>query len=128
VAEVVRKVLTPFSTSTLAQAAALAALDAADEVDRRVSRVLAERDRLLPAIGKLIPDVPDTQANFFWLPLGDAAARFGAACEERGVIVRPFPGDGVRVTIGTEEENDAFLAAAEYAVSQLPVSTTLGEG
>src|SRR3712207_8690159 len=47
------------------------------------------------------------------LPLGDRSAAFGAACEARGVIVRPFPGDGVRVTIGTPAENDAFLAAAE---------------
>jgi histidinol-phosphate aminotransferase len=117
VADVVRKVLTPFSTSALAQAAALAALGAADEVNRRVARVLAERDRLRSAVGKLVPDVPETQANFFWLPLGDASAAFGAACEERGVIVRPFQGDGVRVTLGTEEENDAFLAAAEAALS-----------
>jgi histidinol-phosphate aminotransferase len=117
VADIVRKVLTPFSTSALAQAAALAALDAADEVDRRVARVLAERQRLLPAVGKLVPDVPETQANFFWLPLGEGAAGFGAACEQRGVIVRPFAGDGVRVTIGTEEENDAFLSAAEHALA-----------
>ena len=116
VADIVRKVLTPFSTSALAQAAALAALDAADEVDRRVARVLAERQRLLPAVGKLVPDVPETQANFFWLPLGEGAAGFGAACEQRGVIVRPFAGDGVRVTVGTEEENDAFLSAAEHAL------------
>jgi histidinol-phosphate aminotransferase len=117
VADVVRKVLTPFSTSTLAQAAALAALDAADEVDRRVRRVLAERDRLRTALGKLVPDVPESQSNFFWLPLGDGSAPFAAACERRGVIVRAFQGDGVRVTIGTEPENDAFLAAAEPALS-----------
>ena len=116
VADVVRKVLTPFSTSALAQAAALAALSAADEVDRRVTRVLAERDRLGTALGKLVPDVPESQANFFWLPLGDGSAPFAAACEQRGVIVRPFQGDGVRVTIGTEPENDAFLAAAEGAL------------
>jgi histidinol-phosphate aminotransferase len=116
VADVVRKVLTPFSTSALAQAAALAALDAADEVDRRVGRVLVERDRLGTALGKLVPDVPESQANFFWLPLGDGSATFAAACEQRGVIVRPFQGDGVRVTIGTEPENDAFLAAAEGAL------------
>jgi len=117
VADVVRKVLTPFSTSALAQAAALAALDAADEVDRRVGRVLVERDRLGTALGKLVPDVPESQANFFWLPLGDGSAPFAAACEQRGVIVRPFQGDGVRVTIGTEPENDAFLSAAESALS-----------
>ena len=117
VADVVRKVLTPFSTSALAQAAALAALDAAEEVDRRVARVLAERQRLVPAVSKLVGDVPESQANFFWLPLGDGATGFGAACEERGVIVRPFAGDGVRVTIGTEQENDAFLSAAEHALA-----------
>ena len=42
---------------------------------------------------------------------------FGKACEARGVIVRPFAGDGVRVTIGTPAENDAFLAAAEAALT-----------
>jgi histidinol-phosphate aminotransferase len=72
---------------------------------------------MLPAVRKLVPDVPDTQANFFWLPLGDRSAAFGAACEERGVVVRPFQGDGVRVTLGTPEENDAFLAAAEEALA-----------
>ncbi|GIH21137.1 histidinol-phosphate transaminase [Rugosimonospora africana] len=115
VAEAVRKVLTPFSTSALAQAAALAALAAADEVERRTALVRAERERVLPAVRKLVSEVPETQANFFWLPLGDRSAAFGAACEERGVVVRPFQGDGVRVTLGTPEENDAFLAAAEAA-------------
>jgi histidinol-phosphate aminotransferase len=116
VAAAIRKVLTPFSTSMLAQAAALAALDAEDEVKRRCALVVAERDRVTEALRKLVPDVPASQANFVWLPLGDDAVRFGAACEQRGVIVRPFAGDGVRVTIGTPEENDTFLAAAEAAL------------
>jgi histidinol-phosphate aminotransferase len=113
VATAVRKVLTPFSTSLAAQAAALAALEQAPEVRRRSALVVAERDRVTEALRKLVPDLPDSQANFVWLPLGDRSAAFGAACEARGVIVRPFPGDGVRVTIGTPDENDAFLAAAE---------------
>ncbi|MEV8509586.1 histidinol-phosphate transaminase [Actinoplanes sp. NPDC051475] len=116
VAGAIRKVLTPFSTSLVAQAAALAALDAEDEVKRRCTIVIAERERVTEALRKLLPDVPSSQANFVWLPLGDQAAAFGAACEKRGVIVRPFQGDGVRVTIGTPEENDAFLAAAEAAL------------
>ncbi|MFI7596827.1 histidinol-phosphate transaminase [Actinoplanes sp. NPDC049681] len=116
VAGAIRKVLTPFSTSLVAQAAALAALDAEDEVMRRCAIVIAERERVTEALRKLLPDVPSSQANFVWLPLGDQAAAFGAACEKRGVIVRPFQGDGVRVTIGTPEENDAFLAAAEAAL------------
>ena len=119
VAAAVRKVVTPFSTSLVAQAAALAALRQADEVERRCSLVVAERDRVTEALRKLGLEIPDSQANFVWLPLGEQAAAFGAACESRGVIVRPFASDGVRVTIGTPAENDTFLAAAEAAVKQL---------
>ncbi|MFC0503835.1 histidinol-phosphate transaminase [Micromonospora costi] len=117
VAAAVRKVVTPFSTSMVAQAAALAALAQADEVARRCALVVTERDRVTEAVRKLVPEVPTSQANFVWLPLGDRAVAFGKACEARGVIVRPFPGDGVRVTIGTPAENDAFLAAAEAALA-----------
>ncbi len=79
--------------------------------------MVAERDRVTEALRKLSVEVPDSQANFVWLPLGDRTAAFGAACESRGVIVRSFPPEGVRVTIGTPEENDAFLAAAEEALA-----------
>ncbi len=116
VAAAIRKVLTPFSTSLVAQAAALAALAQEDEVRRRCALVVSERDRVTEALRKLSVDVPTSQANFVWLPLGDRTAAFGAACEARGVIVRPFQPDGVRVTIGTPAENDAFLSAAEAAL------------
>ncbi len=73
-----------------AQAAALAALDQEAEVHRCCALVIAERDRVTEAVRKLVGDVPQSQSNFVWLPLGDRAAAFGAACERRGVIVRPF--------------------------------------
>ncbi|MER7273566.1 histidinol-phosphate transaminase [Dactylosporangium sp. NPDC000244] len=111
VAAAVRKVVTPFSTSLAAQAAALAALNQEPEMRRRVELVVAERARVVEAVRKVHPDVPETQANFFWLPLGEQSAAFAAQCERAGVIVRAFQGDGVRVTIGTPEENDAFLGA-----------------
>jgi histidinol-phosphate aminotransferase len=117
VAAAVRKVVTPFSTSGAAQAAALAALEAGDEMARRVALVVAERERVLAAVRKLVPEVPETQANFVWLPIGDRAVPFAQACESARVIVRAFAGDGVRVTIGTPDENDTFLAAAEAALS-----------
>ena len=116
VADAVRKVVTPFSTNSVAQAAAIAALGETEEMRRRVDLVVAERDRVHKAVLALVPGVPETQSNFVWLPLRDGAAGFAAACEQRGVIVRAFAGDGVRVTIGTPEENDAFLAAAESAL------------
>jgi histidinol-phosphate aminotransferase len=119
VAAAIRKVLTPFSTSLVAQAAAIAALDQEDEVRRRCALVVAERERVTEALRKLSVEVPASQANFVWLPLADRSAAFGQFCEGRGVIVRSFPPDGVRVTIGTPEENDAFLSAAEAALEQL---------
>jgi len=112
VADAVRKVVTPFSSSGPAQAGALAALRQREEMQRRVAIIVSERERVTAAMRELVPDLPESQANFVWLPLGDRSADFGAGCEKRGVIVRPFPGDGVRVTIGTLAENDAFLAAA----------------
>jgi histidinol-phosphate aminotransferase len=117
VAAAVRKVVTPFSTSSTAQAAALAALRQGDEVRRRCDIVIGERDRVLTALRKFLPEIPDSHANFVWLPLRDESVPFAKACENRGIIVRPFAGDGVRVTVGTPEENDAFLSAAESALS-----------
>lgn len=116
VADAVRKVVTPFSTNAVVQAAALAALKAEDEMERRAALVIAERTRLTEEVRKLFPDVPGSQSNFVWLPLGEKSVPFGKHCESRGVIVRPFPGDGVRVTVGTAEENDTFLKVAAEAV------------
>ncbi|HEY1179213.1 MAG TPA: aminotransferase class I/II-fold pyridoxal phosphate-dependent enzyme, partial [Phytomonospora sp.] len=116
VADAVRKVITPFSTNAVVQAAALAALKAEDEMKRRADVVVSERTRLTEEVRKLVPGVPDSQSNFVWLPLGEKALAFGKPCESRGVIVRPFPGDGVRVTVGTPEENDTFLKVAAEAL------------
>jgi histidinol-phosphate aminotransferase len=118
VADAIRKVVTPFSASAVAQAAALAALDQDAEMRRRADLVVAERGRVQAAVQKLLPEVPATQANFVWLPLRERSAEFAAACERHGVIVRPFP-EGVRVTIGIADENDQFLAAAETALNFL---------
>src|SRR5690606_4853957 len=51
-------------------------------------------------------------ANFVWLRLGERTMDFAAACAVEGVAVRPFAGEGARVSIGDPEANDAFLAAA----------------
>jgi histidinol-phosphate aminotransferase len=63
--------------------------------------------------------VPATQANFVWLGLGAATTAFAAGCERRRVIVRPFAGDGVRVTVGRPDENDTFLAAATELAAEV---------
>jgi histidinol-phosphate aminotransferase len=117
VAEAVRKTHVPFSVSTLAQAAAVAALASEDEVRRRCAAVTAERERLTAALRERGLDVSDSQANFVWLPVGDEATALAAALEARAVITRPFAGEGIRVTVGTPEEDDVFLAALDQARS-----------
>jgi histidinol-phosphate aminotransferase len=113
VAEAVGKTHVPFSVSTLAQAAAVAALASEEEVRGRCAAVVAERSRLTGALRERGFDVSDSQANFVWLPTGERTASLAAALEARAVITRPFAGDGIRVTVGTPEEDDAFLAALD---------------
>ena len=112
VAAAVRKCQVPFSVSGLAQEAAIAALGDLEEVGRRAKLTVAERERVRSELVGAGYDVPPTQANFVWLPLGDASAAFATHCLDGGVVVRPFAGEGVRVTIGTDAENDTFLTVA----------------
>ena len=104
------KTLMMFSVNLIAQAAALAVLDAQDEVDKRVADIVAERARVSVALSELGVRTPKTAANFVYLPLGEDTERIGLALETKGVVTRAFAGDGIRVTIGTAAENDRFLA------------------
>ncbi len=113
-AAALRQTHVPFSVTTVAQEAALASLEPAAEqqLEQRVAEVVAERVRVRDALRAAGYDIPPTQANFVWVPLGDDTAAWSAACEDRKLIVRGFAGHGARVTISTPEENDRFLAAA----------------
>ncbi|MBC9714162.1 histidinol-phosphate transaminase [Streptomyces sp. TRM66268-LWL] len=113
VAAALRKTAVPFGVSQLAQDAAVASLRAEDELLGRVGSLVTERGRVLETLRAQGWTVPETQANFVWLRLGERTVDFAAACEKAGVVVRPFPGEGVRVTIGEDEANDLFLGAAE---------------
>lgn len=113
VAAALRKTAVPFGVSQLAQEAAIASLRAEDELLGRVGSLVCERTRVAEALAAQGWTVPESQANFVWLRLGERAVAFAQACEQAGVVVRPFAGDGVRVTIGEVEGNDIFLKAAE---------------
>jgi len=113
VAAALRKTAVPFGVSQLAQDAAVASLHSEDALRERVEALVAERTRVAEALTGQGWTVPDSHANFVWLRLGERTADFAAACEAAGVVVRPFPGEGTRVTIGEREANDLFLRAAE---------------
>lgn len=106
----VNKVLVPFAVNGIAQAAALAALAALDEYEPFLAGLREERGRVVAALTAAGWQLPDAQANFVYLPLGERTQDVYVEIEKRGVVTRPFAGEGIRVTIGTPEENDRFLA------------------
>lgn len=110
--ETLSKVYLPFSVNSLAQAAAVASLDARGELLARTDDVVAERDRVTAALQAAGYPLAASQANFVWLALGDRSLAFAEDCADAGVLVRPFAGEGVRVTVGDPAENDAFLRFA----------------
>jgi histidinol-phosphate aminotransferase len=112
VAAAVRACALPFGVSAVAQAASVAALGCEAAMLERVEVVVTERDRVLAALRRQGWSVPDAQGNFVWLPLGADTGRFAEAAQEAGIMVRPYGGDGVRVSIGEAAANDVFLQVA----------------
>ena len=110
VAAAIRAVSLPFGVSHVAQAAAVASLEREPALLERVAELVAERDRVRDALRDAGWDVPDPQGNFVWLAAGERTADLAAACEEAGVVVRPFAGEGVRVSIGEPAANDVLVA------------------
>ena len=102
----------PLSVTAAAEEAALASLDAEQELLERVGVIVERRERLVAALRAVGWAVPDSQANFVWLPAGERTLDVAAAFEAAGLIVRPFAGDGVRITVGEEESLDRVVAVA----------------
>ncbi|MEU6885000.1 histidinol-phosphate transaminase [Streptomyces viridosporus] len=119
VAAALRKTAVPFGVSQIAQEAAIASLRAEDELIGRVGSLVCERNRVMDALRGQGWTVPESQANFVWLRLGERTVEFAQVCEQAGVVIRPFAGEGVRVTIGETEANDIFLKVAEGFHKQL---------
>jgi histidinol-phosphate aminotransferase len=102
----------PYHLSTLTQAAALAALDHADELLAGVAAVREQRDRLVRELRAMDLEVVESDANFVLVgEFGNAAATWQGLVD-RGVLVRDVGLPGwLRVTAGTEAETGAFLDA-----------------
>lgn len=107
------KVYVPFTATSISQAAAIASLDAADELLARTDAVISERDRVTVTLRQAGYTVPPSQANFVWLALPGRAQEFANDSTNSRLIVRPYGDDGVRVTVAAPHENDAFLTFAQ---------------
>ena len=103
----------PFTATTISQAAAIASLDAADELLARTDAVVAERARVSAALREMGYELPPSQANFVWLVIPGRTDDFTNAAADNRLLVRPYGQDGVRVTVAAPHENDAFLAFAQ---------------
>jgi histidinol-phosphate aminotransferase len=106
------KVYVPFTVSSLAQAAAVASLQAAEQLLARTDALVAERNRVSAGLRAAGFTLPAAQANFVWLPLGTRTTDFVTAAAEAAIVVRPYGTDGARVSIGAPGENDALLEFA----------------
>lgn len=113
IAAALRAVSLPFGVSAVAQAAAIASLEAEPALLERVEALTVERTRVVAGLRAAHWEVPDPQGNFVWLELGEQTAAFAAAADDAGIVVRPFAGEGCRVTIGESEANGRLLRVAE---------------
>jgi histidinol-phosphate aminotransferase len=114
----VDRVRQPFSVNAPAQAAAAEALLHQDEVERRVELTAIERLHVESELAERGLETTDSEANFSWVDLGDRdEAELIRGLAERGVIVRAGTALGqegrLRVSYGTRQENDRFLAALD---------------
>ena len=110
----------PLSVTLQAEVAALASLDAEAELLARVTTIADRRDRLAAALREAGWVVPAAQGNFVWLPAGDETLEIAEAFEAAGLMVRPFAGDGIRISIGEEETVEKVLRIAASVVKDLP--------
>ena len=119
VAEALRKTTTTFAVTALAQDAAIASLAAENELAARVTAIVESRDRLHAELHRYGWPVGPSEANFVWVDDDGRGSALVRACEQAGLSVRAFPGEGIRITIGTEQANQQVGAAAAHAATAI---------
>jgi histidinol-phosphate aminotransferase len=111
IADLLNRVRPPFNANSIAQRAALAALDDDEHVGRSRAVNQAGMDQVVNGLSALGLSPIESQTNFVYVDIGRDGRRVFDALLRRGVIVRHIEGRMIRVTIGQAEENRIFLAA-----------------
>jgi histidinol-phosphate aminotransferase len=113
-----------FNTTATGQAAAIAALGDEEHLERTVTGTIEGRARMAAGLRELGVPITDGLGNFVTIELGTDAGPVVAAYGERGIGVRSLPPYGmfeqIRVTVGTPDEVDAFLAASQEILVEVP--------
>ncbi len=116
------KVALPYHLDAAKQIAGRLALQFTDEMDARVAQIVTERERISARLGQLDLDVFPSGANFIlFRPRSKPGRQVWQELLDRSILVRDCSGwprlsDCLRVTVGTVDENDEFLAAIEEIV------------
>jgi histidinol-phosphate aminotransferase len=120
IADAFSRIREPFNTNLVAQAAAIAALEDVEHLERSRALVRASRERWRAAIADLELQAGPMAANFVLVDVGDGAA-VTAKMLAAGVIVRPVAPYGlptmIRITFGTESEDRRAIAALRAALA-----------
>ncbi len=107
-----RATAVPLSVTSAAETAAIASLDAEGELLERVAVLVERRAALLEGLRAQGWQVPDSQSNFVWLPTGDRTDEVAEAFRAADIVVRPFSGDGIRISVGEEASIEKVLRVA----------------
>ncbi|WP_417118357.1 pyridoxal phosphate-dependent aminotransferase [Olsenella phocaeensis] len=114
----------PFNLSAPTMAIGVAAMGDTDYLQECCDRVIAERERVTDGLRARDFELTDSHTNFVFARRdGLDAKAWNAGLRERGVLARHFDAprtrDWLRVTIGTRDEMDAFLAATDGVLAEL---------
>ncbi|HXZ39612.1 MAG TPA: histidinol-phosphate transaminase [Terriglobales bacterium] len=122
------RVRTTFSVSSVAQAAAIAALSDEAHIGKTLRNNAEQAQWLVDGIAELGYRMAPTWANFLYCELGEDAAVIAGRLQAEGVIIRPLGAWGaptaIRVTIGTAEQNGIFLKAFKKVTERAPVRSS----
>lgn len=112
-----RKAQAPLTVNAIAQTAALASLGQSEELERRRAANDARRHHVSGALAERGIPLAESQTNFIYFDLGESAEDIVAEMTAKGVLIRGFGGDWVRMTIGDEDENRRFLEALDSTLT-----------
>ena len=105
--------------TSAAEVAAIASLEAEDELLQRVAEIVERRTTLGDGLRAQGWAVPESQSNFVWLPTGDRTDEIAEAFRAADIVVRPFSGDGIRISVGEHESVEKVLRVAQSVVAPL---------
>lgn len=109
----------PLSVTSAGEIAAIASLDAEAELLERVNVLVGRRASLVDGLRAQGWAVPESQSNFVWLPTGDRTDEVAQVFRDADIIVRPFSGDGIRISVGEHESVEKVLQVTRSVVAPL---------